>query len=223
MISATMQAIIYGFLIGDTMGDVTHELSLVQIIKRYGQAGLQDLPASVGTVDYPPEKALQILKGDKLPEALQEVVLAGYRARDGFSSERVSWLAVATWVQLVKDTVPPEQYLAQLWVVCGGKEAAFDMTIRKIGHVLGWGSEIHAMRHLGTGNTDNELMTLALYCVLRYPDDFTMAMRRAVNTDGNSQAIAAIVGAVMGLKLGLDGIPTAWREPFASSMVGLAE
>jgi ADP-ribosylglycohydrolase len=56
-----------------------------------------------------------------------------------------------------------------------------------------------------------EAVALAVYCVLRYPDDYTACVRRAANIDGDSDSVACIAGGIMGARLGLEAIPTAWR------------
>lgn len=94
----------------------------------------------------------------------------------------------------------------------GGISDDFDAAMLRVGHVLAWGSEEQALRHIGEGWVGEEAVALALYCVLRYPDDYVAAVRRGANTDGDSDSIACIAGGILGARLGLAAIPADWRE-----------
>ena len=86
------------------------------------------------------------------------------------------------------------------------------MAILHVGHVLGWGSEEAALTHIGEGWVAEEAVALALYCVLRYPDDYVAIVRRGANSSGDSDSIACIAGGISGALLGLDAIQTDWRQ-----------
>ncbi len=60
-------------------------------------------------------------------------------------------------------------------------------------------------------------MASALYCVWIHLDDYRRAVLTAVNTDGDSDSIAAITGSIMGARLGIDEIPRRWREEVENS------
>lgn len=120
-------------------------------------------------------------------------------------------LAGAYLVKLALDGVHPTEYLARVMAFTEGISADFDAALLRVGHVLGLGSEEHALRHLGEGWIAEEAIALALYCVLRYPDDYVAAVRRGANTDGDSDSIACIAGGILGARLGLAAIPLEWR------------
>lgn len=106
-----------------------------------------------------------------------------------------------------------EDYFAEIWKKASGISDKFDMTIRKIGHVLGWGSEHHAMRHLGTGEKYEEIVTLVLYCILQHPTSYLSAVECASKAPhNNSTLVAQIVAMLMGLRLGIDELPPLWIE-----------
>ncbi|MBN1965476.1 MAG: ADP-ribosylglycohydrolase family protein [Anaerolineae bacterium] len=119
--------------------------------------------------------------------------------------------AAAYLVKLALDGLAPDGYLARLFAFTAGLSDELDQALRRIGHVLGWGNEVAAMRHIGAGWIAEEAVALALYCVLRYPDDYVGAVRRAANSDGDSDSVACIAGGVLGARLGLDAIPADWR------------
>jgi ADP-ribosylglycohydrolase len=55
----------------------------------------------------------------------------------------------------------------------------------------------------------------ALLCWLRHPADFGAAVREAVSLGGDTDSIAAIVGALCGARVGCEGIPSAWLSGVA--------
>lgn len=120
-------------------------------------------------------------------------------------------IAAAYLIKLALDNVSPEQFPARILAVTDGISEEFDRAILRIGHVMSFGSEERALKHLGNGWTGEEAVALALYCILKYPNDYVACVCRAANTDGDSDSIACIAGGVMGARLGLSAIPDNWR------------
>lgn len=50
----------------------------------------------------------------------------------------------------------------------------------------------------------------ALFCWLRYPGDFRLALEQAIALGGDTDTVGAIVGAIVGASVGAEGIPTEW-------------
>lgn len=67
--------------------------------------------------------------------------------------------------------------------------------------------DLDAIRELGTGDAADEALAIALYCALKYRNDFERAVVAAVNHSGNSAATGALTGAVIGAFWGLHAIP----------------
>ena len=65
----------------------------------------------------------------------------------------------------------------------------------------------NAIRSLGAGWVAEEAFAIALFCSLRYSDDFEKAVSAAVNHDGDSDSTGAITGNILGAYLGLSSIP----------------
>jgi len=53
---------------------------------------------------------------------------------------------------------------------------------------------------------------IALYAWLRHPDDFRAALEAALDCGGDTDTVGAIVGALMGSRVGTAGIPQEWLE-----------
>ncbi len=130
----------------------------------------------------------------------------------GHSAAVAASIAGAYLVKLALDGVHPDAYLGRVQAFVGGISNDFDQAMLRLGHVLAWGSEEAALRHLGEGWVGEEAIALAMYCVMRYPDDYVGGVRRGANTDGDSDSIACIAGGILGARLGLDVIPLDWRQ-----------
>jgi ADP-ribosylglycohydrolase len=55
-----------------------------------------------------------------------------------------------------------------------------------------------------------EAIAMALYCVMRYPEDYVSAVRLAANISGDSDGVASIAGGLMTARLGYDALPRDW-------------
>lgn len=95
---------------------------------------------------------------------------------------------------------------------CAGRSADFDACLARVPDLLHVEPGV-ALSEAGLGEAwvAEEAVASALYCVWRHPDDFAAGVLEAVNTDGDSDSIATIVGSVLGARLGLDAIPARWR------------
>lgn len=64
-----------------------------------------------------------------------------------------------------------------------------------------------AIRELGEGWVAEEALAIAIFCALRYSNDFEKAIITSVNHDGDSDSTGAITGNILGAYLGLSKIP----------------
>lgn len=56
----------------------------------------------------------------------------------------------------------------------------------------------------------HEAIAAAVYLVARHPDDFAAAVLEGANTEGDSDSIATLAGALVGARVGIEGIPKDW-------------
>lgn len=143
---------------------------------------------------------------------LRTVADASSRITHRHTAAIAASMAGAYLVKLALDGIPTQDYLQRVMAFTDGVSDDFDLAILRIGHVLGWANEETALDHIGQGWTGEEAIALALYCVLRYPDDYVACVRRAANTNGDSDSIACIAGGIMGARLGIEAIPKDWRQ-----------
>jgi ADP-ribosylglycohydrolase len=146
------------------------------------------------------------------PKRLKSIAIATSQITHRHPTALASAVAAAYLVKLALDGIAPSDYIRQTLALIDGMSDELTYALLRIGHVLGWSNEEAALDHLGQGWTGEEAVALALYCVLRYPDDYAACIRRAANTNGDSDSIACIAGGIMGAKLGLSAIPESWQE-----------
>lgn len=69
-----------------------------------------------------------------------------------------------------------------------------------------------AINELGEGWTGEEALAIAIYCALKYRNNFKKAVICSVNHDGDSDSTGAITGNILGAYLGVNKIPKEWIE-----------
>ena len=73
-------------------------------------------------------------------------------------------------------------------------------------------SDAENIKALGEGWVAEEALAIAIYCTLKYQDDFTKAMIASVNHDGDSDSTGAITGNILGALIGYTAIPECWKN-----------
>lgn len=71
---------------------------------------------------------------------------------------------------------------------------------------------LDAIHNLGQGWVAEETLAIAVYCSLKWQNDFEKAIVAAVNHGGDSDSTGAVMGNIMGASLGLDGIPSKYLD-----------
>lgn len=71
---------------------------------------------------------------------------------------------------------------------------------------------IMAINSIGGGWTGEEALGIALYCALRFSNEWKSGVLAAANHSGDSDSTASIAGAILGTRLGLNAIPAGWVE-----------
>lgn len=68
------------------------------------------------------------------------------------------------------------------------------------------------IRSLGEGWVAEETLAIAIYCSLKYQDDFSKALCVSVNHDGDSDSTGSVTGNILGALWGYERIPEKWKE-----------
>lgn len=71
--------------------------------------------------------------------------------------------------------------------------------------------DLIAIHQLGEGWVAEETLAIAVYCALKYENDFDKAIRAAVNHNGDSDSTGAVCGNIIGAYLGYDAIPQKYK------------
>ena len=71
---------------------------------------------------------------------------------------------------------------------------------------------LEMIHQLGEGWVAEETLAIAVYCALKYADDFDKAIITSVNHKGDSDSTGAVTGNILGVSLGLKGIPEKYTK-----------
>ena len=83
----------------------------------------------------------------------------------------------------------------------------------------GSGNDTDNIHQLGEGWVAEEALGIALYCALKYQNDFSAGIIAAVNHKGDSDSTGAITGNILGALLGYDAIEEKWKKDLELSDV----
>lgn len=68
-------------------------------------------------------------------------------------------------------------------------------------------NDLDAIHELGEGWVAEETLAIAVYCALKYENDFEKAIIASVNHNGDSDSTGAVAGNIIGAYLGMKSIP----------------
>ncbi len=151
------------------------------------------------------------------PEKLKNVAHATGICTHSHVTGDAACIGAAYLVKLALDGVNPDQMIPELLSYTSSISDEFDAAIQKINECLNWDDEEKALEYLGEGWIGEEAVALALYCFLKYPENYQKAVRRGANTNGDSDSIACIAGSISGAYLGIEAVPKEWIERIEKS------
>ncbi len=94
-----------------------------------------------------------------------------------------------------------------------GEHAAFNAMMEKAMDLAQEDVPVRsAISSLGEGWVGDEALAIAVYCVLKFPDDIEKCLLSAVNHSGDSDSTGAIAGNILGAWLGEDALPQKWLD-----------
>ena len=73
-------------------------------------------------------------------------------------------------------------------------------------------ADLDAIHQLGEGWVAEETLAIAVYCALKYDNDFEKAVIVSVNHNGDSDSTGAVTGNIIGAYLGIKSIPEKFTE-----------
>ncbi len=72
--------------------------------------------------------------------------------------------------------------------------------------------DLENIKQLGEGWVAEETLAIAIYCSLKYRNDFSKGIIAAVNHSGDSDSTGAVTGNILGALLGYSGIEDKWKK-----------
>ena len=151
------------------------------------------------------------------PDKLMQVARASGLCTHGHRTAVAASVGAAWLVKLALDNVDPGSMISAVLEFTNGISREFDKAILKIDNCLDWDDEEKALNFLGEGWIGEEAVALALYCFLKYPNDYRKTVLRGANTNGDSDSVACIAGSISGAYLGIEAIPDDWIKRIEKS------
>jgi poly(ADP-ribose) glycohydrolase ARH3 len=118
-------------------------------------------------------------------------------------------------IQNPKGPFKREQIVINLREVLWGGPIEYLKALNKIEEMLTQGRKLQARevtRSLGNGVEAHLSVPSACYLAITYSPDFCDAIRAAISLGGDTDTIAAMVGAIVGAHVGEKGLPGEWIE-----------
>lgn len=143
-------------------------------------------------------------------ERIREIGVAQSLATHGHPCALAGSVAVAALVSMALEGERPERMLERTLALTEDISEEFVAHLARVPEALECDSRV-AWELLGEAWVAEEAVAGALYCFLRSPGDYRATVLRAANTDGDSDSLACIAGAISGAYNGLDAIPAQWQ------------
>ena len=160
---------------------------------------------------------LGVLLGDD-PQKLRQFVRASSRITHTDPRAEHAALAVAVAAHCAGQGIPvaPLDYFRRLELLLSGEHAEeFLEAMRGVIESVARGETTAAYSERlwhgrGVGGYSLHTVPAALHCCLRHQDDFRAAVTEIIACGGDSDTTAAIVGGIVGARVGRAGIPPEW-------------
>lgn len=154
------------------------------------------------------------------PDKLKQVAALSSRITHGHLAAEAGSIAAAFLVKLALDAIPLGQFLGNLGPIVQDISPDFDKEMELLKEVIKEDLPVeHGLSKLGKGWIAEEAVAMALYAVMKNPDDFVQTVRSAVNISGDSDSVGTIAGGISGALLGIDAIPDSWVEKLAQNRI----
>ena len=144
------------------------------------------------------------------PGKLKKVAHASGMCTHAHPTGDAACIGAAYLVKLALDGNFPDKMIPELLDFTAGISEEFDRAILKVQECIGWEDEEKALDYLGEGWIGEEAVALALYCFMKYSDNYKKVVLKGANTNGDSDSIACIAGSISGAYLGIETIPAKW-------------
>ena len=163
---------------------------------------------------------LYFCSGDKSAE---ETARVGAEAAAVTHGHCLGWMPAGMLAQMIFEivrndrSIPDAAYVArytldEMWPDSEEKDHLIRLIDRAMDLAAGNKEDLTAIHQLGEGWVAEETLAIALYCAMKYENDFDRAIIAAVNHKGDSDSTGAVTGNIIGAELGLERIPEKYTE-----------
>ena len=153
----------------------------------------------------------------------EEVARIGAEAAAITHGHPLGWMPAAALAQIIWEICRNDDYIhdavmktlatqEKMWPDSEHKEYFLELMRRAVDLALSDQDDLEAIHQLGEGWVAEEALAIAVYCALKYEDDFEKAIVAAVNHKGDSDSTGAICGNILGARLGMKAIPEKYTE-----------
>ena len=154
---------------------------------------------------------------------VEEIARIGAEAAAITHGHILGWMPAAALVQIIHeisqnedpvyDAVMKTLYTQdEMWPESEAKDDFLELMRKAVDLASMDRNDLEAIHQLGEGWVAEETLAIAVYCALKYQDDFDKAIIASVNHKGDSDSTGAVAGNILGAKLGLAGIPEKYTE-----------
>ena len=148
----------------------------------------------------------------------EQVARIGAEAAAVTHGHILGWMPAAALSQIVHeisqngdsvyDAVMKTLYVQEeMWPESKDRDYFLELMGRAVDLASADRNDLEAVHRLGEGWVGEEALAIAVYCALKYENDFDSAIIASVNHRGDSDSTGAIAGNILGARLGLRGIP----------------
>lgn len=160
---------------------------------------------------------------DRRSMTVEKIAAIGAGAAAVTHGHILGWMPAAALVQIIHEVSQDDAEIrdavqhsletaAKMWPATEEKQY-FIRLIEKAVDLAGQDmNDLEAIHQLGEGWVAEETLAIAVYCAVKYADDFDKALIASVNHKGDSDSTGAVTGNILGAKLGLSGIPEKYLE-----------
>ena len=135
----------------------------------------------------------------------------------------LGWMPAAVLAQIIHEVSQDDESVlgavlhaldtaVEMWPESPERDTFIDLMKKAVDLSRGTAGDLDAIHRLGEGWVAEETLAIAVYCALKYEQDFDKAIIAAVNHKGDSDSTGAVAGNILGAKLGLSGIPPKYTK-----------
>ena len=150
-------------------------------------------------------------------EKLREVAYHASACTHAHPTGIAAGIGTAYLVAMAATDMAPGDMPGRLCELTRDISAEFVSKIQEVEPMLAHDDHFEAIAELGEGWVGEEAVAIALYCFLKNPRDYRKTILMAANTNGDSDSIACIAGAISGAYNGVHAIPNEWVREVENS------